>query len=259
MAARKKAKKASGKKRTSKKSVAPVQPAASSIQAELAELRAMKAETAGELEALKKERADLKTERDLARINSDLAAGKSPELQSPQESEEDRISRQRQEARDERRRKREEERQAKRSQEPSKKVASLDEARAKKTPSNPAAQEDKKLFTMPMDELHKWKLEGLNRNYADELKKIKEPLIAKYNQMLDAEARELAQRDPECVKAHREQIECINELVKLLDDQLPEGYAITQLLTDKSLIVAQYVPNRAGKPLPLPEMASPEE
>lgn len=213
----------------------------------------MKSEVTQSLEELKKAREDFKREQDLARINAEMAAGNQPVVQKPES-----VDDQRQRAREERRRKRQQEKEQAQ-QEPAKPVSSLDEARAKKKASAKPTAEQKEPFTLDMDELHKWKLTALNRDYADAQQKLKEPLIQRYNQRLNAELKDLAQKDPECVAAHRAQVSCINELVKMLDDQLPEGYAITQVLTEKGVIVAQYVPNRAGKPLPLPEVATPEE
>lgn len=271
MVARKKAKKAKVKGRTSKKSSTPVQSTASQQQAELDELRAMREETAKELAELKKQREAFKAERDLERINADLAEGTLPtvdpgsptdkaltKLQQDEEKlEQERVERERHEAREARRLKRmEEKEQARLAQgaQGAKKVASLDEARARKQPVNPAAVEDKPPFTLPMPELHKYKLTVLNTNYQKATDKLKEPLILKYNQLLAQELKTLSQTDPECMVAHKAQVSCINELIMLLDEHLPEGYAITQLLTEKGEVVANYVPNRAGKPLPLPGM-----
>jgi len=264
MAARKNAKKAVGKKKTSSKSSQPVS-SAPSQQAELDELRAMKEEAAKELAELKKAREDFKREQDLARINQEMAAGNAPPIQppQPQETEKEREERERKQeleerarAREERRLRRMEERErAAKAAEPSP-VSSLDEARAKK--AKPPAPE-KEPVTLPMDELHKYKLATFNRAYQDAVEKLKGPLVQKYNQLLNEELQEVAKNDPECIQARRDQIGCINELVKLLDPQLPEGYAITQCLTDKGVVVAQYVPDRAGKPLPLPEELAPKE
>lgn len=251
MATRKKAKKARVKKASRKTS--PAQPAASTPPVEPDELAKMKKQLEDERREFERQKEQHERQKHLDRINTEMAAGTPPVVPPPPEKT---VAQQRDEARQERRRKRDE---AKARVVPPPKVSSLEEARAKKAqPVNPAAQEDKQPVTLPMDELHKYKLEVLNRNYVDALKKVKEPLVAKYNQMLEAEAKELAQKDPECVKAKREQVMCLNELVELLTPQLPEGYAITQALADKSVIVAQYVPNRAGKPLTLPGLV-PEE
>ena len=261
MAARKTAKKAQSKKASTKKSVKPVRPVASSNKAELEELRAMKNDIAKGFAELKKEREDFKREQDLARINREMAAGNMPQVvgapsPTPAETPEQRIARQREEARAERRRKREEER--KRAAQPATPVpmpapvTDLNEARAKKS-------KDKGVIKLQMDELCRYKLEVLNRNYADELNKIRDAVRPKFLQAMEQEVRQMASKEPACVKAQREQIEYINEVVERVDPQLPEGYAITQLLTEVSLIVAQYVPERAGKPLPLPGLAPPEE
>ena len=255
MAARKTAKKAQSKKASTKKSVKPVRSVASSNQAELRELRAMKDDIAKGLAELKKERESFKREQHLTRINQEMAAGGSPPLAlpppqpAPEETPEQRVARQREEARAERRRKRLEE---------AKKVSSLDDARAKRSQTAPSAEE-KRPVSLPMDELYKYKLSHVNRVYEDAVQKVKEPLVKKYNQILQTELKEAVRRDPECVAAQREQVMCVNELVELVDGQLPEGYAITELLTEKGLIVAQYVPDRAGKPLPLPEVVTPTE
>jgi hypothetical protein len=250
MAARKKASKAIGKKKASSKPSQSVS-SAPSQQAELDELRAMKEEAAKELAELKKAREDFKREQDLARINRQMAAGVTPpvvteslpEEKSELEEERARLERERAEAREERRRRRLEERQqAQRQATQAAPVSNLDEARAKR--AKPSAPE-KEPVTLPMDELHKYKLATFNRAYQDAVEKLKGPLVQKYNQMVNAELQKIAEIDP--------------ELVKLLDSQLPEGYAITQCLTDKGVVVAQYVPDRAGKPLPLPEELAPKE
>lgn len=245
--------KKSTKKASSKKPTTSVQPAVPKKDEPAPEkdeeLEALKAELREELAATKREREAMQADRHLERINREKGVAEAPAPEAaPSETEAERVARQRQEAREERRRKREEALRASPPATPSN-VASLDEARAKKTPA------DKGSVVLPLPELHKWKLSALNRNYADSMKKLKEPLIQKYNQLLQAELNELAQKDEECVKAQQEQAVAINELIKLLDDQLPEGYAITQILGEKGQIVAQYVPDRAGKPLPLPELA----
>lgn len=143
-------------------------------------------------------------------------------------------------------------------------VTSLADARARQgTQPKPAAiqnvpgvDEGPKQFRM--DELHKYKLTVLNTRYASALDRLKAPLMRKYNQMLKAELDTLAARDSECVKARRDQIECVNEIITVLGPGLPQGYAVTHLRAEEGVVIAEYAPERAGKPLPMPETVTDE-
>jgi len=276
MVARKKAKKASVKKKTSTKKSEPVQSAASKERAELEKLAEERKQFEAERAEFERQKEESKKEAALQRINSKLAAGEATvsgggppmgptgggedtPLQSGETPEQEQA-RLRQEAREERVRKRKEERErqtqaAKVAEERKHQatITSLDDARAKKSqPVNPAAVEGKEPVQLPLPELHKYKLQVLSRQYQDELDRLKEPLKLKYAQMLQKELNEAAQQDEKCMGAQRAQVECMNELVALLTPSMPEGYAITQVVSDKDVIVCQYVPNRAGKPLNLP-------
>jgi hypothetical protein len=240
------AKKAAKKviKKTTKK---PVQDAAPSQPSELEELRALRDETSKQLEALKKEREDLQRERGLERLNQQIAAGEKPEVVK-HETERERIAREREEARQERRRRRQEERDRQRQ---GATVSSLEEERAKRG----APPQNKLPLQLPLPELHKWKLQALSKTYQEELKRIQEPLRAKYAQMLRAESHQQAQRDEKCVAANKAQVECVNELVALLTPEMPDGYAIVEVLAEQGIVICKYVPERAGKPLDLPGVA----
>jgi hypothetical protein len=140
-------------------------------------------------------------------------------------------------------------------------VTSLEEARVRQQqkPSHlQAVGKDEGPKPFKMSDLHKYKLTVLNTNHQDHLNRLKAPLVKKYNMMMKAELDILASRDAECVKSRREQISCVNEIINVMTPTLPPGYAITQLRAEEGLVVAEYAPDRAGKPLPMPETVTDE-
>jgi len=263
MAAKKRSKKTT-KTRAGRRATPKPKAQADPLQAERDELRRMRAEFEQEKQALEEERS-------LEDLNRKLAAGDlevaddepKAEPEPPPETEEQRIQRQREDARQQRRRKRTEEKRARQAPPaPASNVASIDEARSKKTaaePATPPAPAERKPISLPLEELYQYKLEVLVRRLDEAQNAIRQPLLTKYSRLLEQELAGRARNDPACVKARQAQIACMSELREKLAAELPEGYAIKQVLTAESRVIAEYDPERAAQPFGTPGAGVNEE
>ena len=281
MAAKKTKKSKVSKKKTARKPASKKTPVVDPAQEELIQLRREAAEkdeqlrlSKENLEALERQNKELE---EIAEKMTETPPGAPVVTGGPSDSElnveireadqraaERERERVREQARAERARRKQERRAAqerKQTQPTSRgsKVASLADARAKqasqalKAVAPPAVEKNEGPKTFPMDELHKYKLTVLNSAYNGHLSRIKAPLLQKYNLMMKAELDALSRKDAECMKARRDQVECVNEIIAVTASLLPPGYAITSFKAEEGVVVAEYVPERAGKPLPMPD------
>lgn len=287
MAAKKaKTRKKASKKKPTKKPVAKSKatPAAKSVVEETPSVEDLAGEAADEAAAIRQKLEDQNKElEELRKKLEEMPSGAPIVTGGPtdaelaklaQEAEEEAVERaaererQRVRAREERARDKERRR---REQEAKRKggrsnVASLADARAKQgSPSrpapvatNPAVGKDEGPKPLQLAELYKYKLTVLNATYKSQLDRVKAPLVRKYNMMLKAELDALAAKDAECIAARKSQIECVNEIISSMGSQLPPGYAITQFRAEEGFVVAEYFPDRAGKPVPMPETVTDE-
>lgn len=186
------------------------------------------------------------------------------EQQRAQERERERVRAREERARMKEQRRREQEQKRRDLREGKSNVASLADARARQgaqprpTTAPTASGKDEGPKPFQMNELHKYKLTVLNANYNTHLTRLKKPLIQKYNLMMKVELDALSGKDQECVKARREQILCVNEIINVMTPMLPPGYAITQFRAEEGVVIAEYIPERAGKPLQMPEPVTDE-
>jgi len=130
------------------------------------------------------------------------------------------------------------------------KVTPIEHARAKRG--------DKPVESGPvqllLDDLHKYKMQVMNQNLVDAEARVKKPIADALQQMLVQKAAQAVQQSPECQKAKQEQVLCLNEIIEWVTPKLPPGYAVVGVADGK--VQAQFIPQKAGKPLPVPEVLS---
>lgn len=99
-----------------------------------------------------------------------------------------------------------------------------------------------------MSEVMKLKLELAHERKEKERRRIDAELAPVYARAL-ADA---ISRDEKFQNADRVHIECINEIIEKVTLEIPQGYMLSRLEPDNSVIFCTYEPSRAGLKLPLP-------
>jgi len=119
----------------------------------------------------------------------------------------------------------------------------------KSVPEKSDDRDVKHTITKPLDDLYKYKLQVLNKEFEDAKAAVAGPIRDVYQQELLTKIKAAVKADPKCQQAHKERAKCINELLDKLTEDLPEGYAISMISPEKGEYSADYKPDQAKQRL----------
>lgn len=106
-------------------------------------------------------------------------------------------------------------------------------------------------LTLPLEELYKYKLQLLNKELEEAKSLVVTPLKNAYEQELVKRIKESVAANEECQQAHKNRIDCINEILDVVEAELPEGYVVGTINPEEGNFVAVYNPTEVGKRLEL--------
>lgn len=103
------------------------------------------------------------------------------------------------------------------------------------------------VLKVPIPEELKWKLLFLEKERNEAVNRIKEQLKAEYQDKLNKAIINAMNSDKDCIDKTRLQNMCVNEVLDIVDPELPEGYAVSNIMTAEGYAECKYNPNQAGK------------
>ena len=106
-------------------------------------------------------------------------------------------------------------------------------------------------ITIPLDELYKYKLQVLEREFTDAKDALVNPLREYFQKEFERQVRAAVEANPACIAAYNAKAECVNALVDTVEPTIPAGYVVSEVNPETGKVVLVHNPDKAGQRLPL--------
>lgn len=106
---------------------------------------------------------------------------------------------------------------------------------------------DKSSMKVELSETLKYKLLFIEQRYISIVNDIKQSKKQEYQEKLNKAIMEAINADEECQNRSKEQKECVNEIMDVIEPSLPEGYAVSEIKCQEGFVECVYNPTQVGK------------